>query len=214
MTDAPFDSETADAEEPGTPDDVERADDARTPGDVERPDDGEPPDETGASGDVRPPDDPGTAYDTGAAVGADGAASTDAATTPRDGIGSDNSYVNALLGALVSVVLSFLPFSPALGGAVAGYLEGRDGLRVGAVSGVFASLPLFGVVVLLGLVALGLGFADLAVGGFLLFVLGVFAVLFVVGYAVVLSALGGLVGVYLAEEFGETGRRRAAEPTR
>lgn len=151
-------------------------------------------------------------FDPDTADSGDGGSLTDTGT--RDGIGSDNLYVNALLGALVTVVLSFLPFSPTLGGAVAGYLEERDGLRVGAISGLFASLPLFGVVFLLGVVALGLGFADFAIGGFLLFVLGVFAVLFVVAYAVVLSALGGLVGVYLAEEFRQRGGRRATEPTR
>lgn len=126
---------------------------------------------------------------------------------------TDNTYVNALLGAVVSVLLSFLPFSPALGGAVAGYLEETDGLRVGAISGLFASLPLFGVVVLLGGVAIALGFADFAVGGFLLFVLGVVAVLFVVAYSVVLSAIGGLIGVYLAEEYREKGTPRTGELT-
>lgn len=34
-----------------------------------------------------------------------------------------NTVLNAAIGAAVSVVLTVLPFSPVLGGAVAGYLE-------------------------------------------------------------------------------------------
>ncbi|QKY20230.1 DUF5518 domain-containing protein [Halolamina sp. CBA1230] len=111
---------------------------------------------------------------------------------------TDNSYVNALIGAAVTVVLSFLGLSPLLGGAAAGYLERRDGGRVGALAGLFAALPMAGVVVLLGgfLFAL-LGFGDAFAGGIAFLLLGV---LFVVVYTVALSTVGGIVGVYLAEE--------------
>ena len=63
-----------------------------------------------------------------------------------------DTLVNGFLGAVVTVVLSFLPFSPLLGGMVAGYLEGGergDGVRVGAIAGAIALVPLvaFGLLV-------------------------------------------------------------------
>jgi hypothetical protein len=54
---------------------------------------------------------------------------------------SDGRLTNALIGAVVTVVLPFVPFSPLLGGAVAGYLQERDGFRVGAPSGAIAAVP-------------------------------------------------------------------------
>ncbi|MFC6727016.1 DUF5518 domain-containing protein, partial [Halobium palmae] len=39
---------------------------------------------------------------------------------------TSDRWVNALVGAVVTVVLSFLPFSPLAGGGVAGYLDARD----------------------------------------------------------------------------------------
>lgn len=38
------------------------------------------------------------------------------------------------------VVLSIIPFSPVLGGIVAGYLHKRKGLKVGALAGLFAAI--------------------------------------------------------------------------
>jgi hypothetical protein len=123
---------------------------------------------------------------------------------------SDRSLlVDALLGAVVAVVLAFLPLSTLLGGAAAGYLHRDDGLKVGALAGVFASLPLLGVLLfvagLLGVfVPVGFGMNGMGVPlaaplalGVLLF--GLVTLLLV--YAVGLSALGGLLGVSLAEEF-------------
>jgi hypothetical protein len=55
-----------------------------------------------------------------------------------------NFKTNAVAGAVAALVLSFIPFSQVLGGAVAGYLEhGVSGkcTRVGAVSGVLGSVP-------------------------------------------------------------------------
>ena len=118
---------------------------------------------------------------------------------------SDRStLVNALLGAVVSVILAFLPFSPVLGGGVAGYLERRDGVRVGAVSGVITALPLallLAVVVVFGSIFVVV--PDPVVGGGILFVtlvllVGIVAVAL---YTVVLSAVGGYLGVYVYEEF-------------
>lgn len=61
-----------------------------------------------------------------------------------------NTLINGLIGAVVTVILSFTVVSPIVGGAVAGYLEKTDGVRVGAISGGIAVLPLllFGVLFL------------------------------------------------------------------
>ena len=123
---------------------------------------------------------------------------------------SDRStLVNAFLGAVVSVVLAFLPFSPILGGGVAGYLERRDGVRVGAVSGVITALPLsllFAVVVVFGSIFVIV--PDPVVGGGILFVTLVLlaGIVAVALYTVVLSAVGGYLGVYVYEEFELGGR--------
>ncbi|MFC7131046.1 DUF5518 domain-containing protein [Haloferax chudinovii] len=115
---------------------------------------------------------------------------------------------SALVGAVASVVLSPLPGSTVLGGAVAGYLTGSDrelGVKSGAVSGLFVSL----IGVVLGVVVLGF-FSVFAIGvgprGFGLGILGIAVVaLFGLGalllYTVGLGALGGYLGAYLHEEF-------------
>ena len=113
---------------------------------------------------------------------------------------TDNTLLNAVIGAVATVGLSFTGISPVLGGALAAYLEGGetgDGLRVGALSGLIASLPLAGIVAF-ALVVFSLG-GDLgvAVGGGLL-VLAIVAV--AVGYTVALSALGGVIGIYVKNE--------------
>jgi hypothetical protein len=116
-----------------------------------------------------------------------------------------DSLLHALIGAVVSVVFAFLPFSPVLGGGVAAYLneaDGGTGVRIGALSGLIASIPL----VLLGVVAVFfLGFFALGVGNGVGVGLGGLLVVFVVGllavaYTVGLSALGGYVGSYFVDE--------------
>jgi hypothetical protein len=110
---------------------------------------------------------------------------------------ADDSLVHALIGAVVTVVLSFTGFSPIIGGAVAGYLHRDDGLRVGAISGAIASIPLV-LVVLVGATLFAFVPDPLAAG------LGLVVILFVIvilgGITVALSALGGIVGVYLYNE--------------
>ncbi|MFB6220380.1 MAG: DUF5518 domain-containing protein [Halolamina sp.] len=115
---------------------------------------------------------------------------------------TDNSYINALVGAAVTVVLSFIPFSPLLGGGVAGFLERRDGARIGFIAGVFASLPLFLLLLLVGgAVAVIPGFAQGHAEGVI--AVALLVVVFLLTYAVALSTVGGVVGVYLGEEFHE-----------
>ncbi len=150
-------------------------------------------------------------------------------TTDRDGAtpdrdrgatgGERSTVVNALVGAAVTVVLAFVPFTPVLGGAVAGYLQGgdaADGLRVGALSGFIATLPLVLVFVLVGTVfafvgaavavgsVLPLGTLGVDAGGLVAVVVALVLLAFLVsmGYLVALSALGGAVGAYVRGDPG------------
>lgn len=113
----------------------------------------------------------------------------------------------ATIGAVVTIVTSFVPLSPILGGLVSGYLregDGAGGARIGAYAGLVAAIPF----ALLGLFLLGgvaIAAAELGLGG-----LGVFvglALIFSIGvgaaYLVGLSALGGYIGVSLAKRTRE-----------
>ena len=115
-----------------------------------------------------------------------------------------NTLLNGLIGGIVAVLLSFLPFSTVLGGAVAGYLEGGrrdDGLRVGLYAGIVALLPLVLILVTVGTFIfgfVGMGHGPMAMGlpgaGFAFFVFGF---LFLAVYTVGLSAVGGWLGNYV-----------------
>ncbi|MFP8956436.1 DUF5518 domain-containing protein [Natrialbaceae archaeon A-CW3] len=120
--------------------------------------------------------------------------------------------LHAFIGAIVGVVLSFIPFSTVLGGAVAGFLEGPDA-RSGAIAGTLAGAIMFlpvagGFVLLFGFLGLGFGFGGVPAGGFvaLVFVLFVFGV-FVALYTIGLAAIGGLIGAIIAEEFPDQRRQ-------
>lgn len=114
---------------------------------------------------------------------------------------------NATLGAVAAIVFSFVPFSQALGGLLAGALEGgsdKRALGVGALSGVLAVVPLLVVLafalvgVTIGLFGVGEGAWALVVAAGLLLTLGV---LVTIGAG--LGALGGFLGGRLAgERFG------------
>lgn len=109
---------------------------------------------------------------------------------------------HALVGAAVSVVTSFVPFSPLVGGGVAGYMERGDSTRttsVGAASGAVMSAPVF-VVALFTAAGVASGFGAIGEAGG-----GVVAAIVVVGavaslaFTVGLGALGGWIGGKLAE---------------
>jgi cell division protein FtsL len=123
---------------------------------------------------------------------------------------TDNSYVNALVGAVVTVLLSFIPFAPLVGGAVAGFLERREGTRIGVFAGVFAAIPLFLLLLLFGGALTVIPIPHGGVESIVVVVLLV--VFFLLLYVVVLSAVGGVVGVYLGEEFLDR-RERDTEQT-
>ena len=111
--------------------------------------------------------------------------------------------MNALIGGIVGVVLSMIPFSTILGGAVAGYLEGgttNDALRVGAYAGVVMLVPivLFGSLGLLVFMGMPIAGGGAGVGGFItmiVFILVLFTIAIL--YTVALSMLGGWIGNYL-----------------
>lgn len=117
--------------------------------------------------------------------------------TPR------SDYVaNALVGAAVSALLTFVPFSPAIGGALAGYLERGASERtvsVGALSGVLMMAPVLSILAVLtgGLVfgALAIDAAALALG---LGAVMLFALLVVAVTGAGLGALGGYIGGKIA----------------
>lgn len=110
-----------------------------------------------------------------------------------------STLLNAAIGGVLGIVVSFVPFSPLLGGGVAGYLEGgtrREGMRVGAMAGLIMLVPfLLFAFVAMGLVA-GVGSRAAFFGVLLLFVM-----VFVAAYTVGLSLLGGYLGAYLKDEY-------------
>lgn len=110
---------------------------------------------------------------------------------------------SAVLGAVATAILSFVPFSPVLGGGLAGYLEqpasGRP-VSVGALSGFLAMIP---ALVLLGFVTVGMysGFAAIQEAGLGFVVVAgmLFGLLVLSVYGAGLGALGGFAGGRLAD---------------
>ena len=126
--------------------------------------------------------------------------STVTQSRPRAG----KTFTNALLGAVATIVLSFVPFSPVLGGGIAGYLQRgtrNEGAKVGAISGAIATVPVVAVVLLavsiFTIVPAGSDVLGLAIGSL---VLGLVVFLVAGLYTVALGALGGYLGSYLAED--------------
>lgn len=128
----------------------------------------------------------------------------------------NRTVINAFIGAVIGVVLSFIPLSPIIGGVVAGFLEGPDeraGTKVGALAGAIAFFPVaFVGFIMLGFLGFGLGFVGgaPAAGVFFLLLVIVSMILFFLLYTVGLSALGGYLGAYLANEY-PTKQRRTRE---
>lgn len=105
---------------------------------------------------------------------------------------SRSLWLDALLGAMVTTILGVVPFSELAGGFVAGYLHGRRGVTIGALSGVFAAVPKAG----LSFVAMALlgATSTESVGGALVQFLVLSAAMAVFLGAV--GALAGYLGVY------------------
>lgn len=119
-----------------------------------------------------------------------------------------DTLLNALIGAVVGIVLSFLPFSTVLGGGVAGYLHGgdrMDGLRVGALAGVMMLVPLVLFVFFFGGVFLFAGGFVLphqafGLSGVFAVVALLFSLVFGLVYVVGLAVLGGYLGNYVKQD--------------
>ncbi len=114
---------------------------------------------------------------------------------------TDSRVLNAVIGAVVTLILFFTGFSPIIGGGVAAWLqEGNksESIRVGALSGVFALLPI--LVILIGGVGVYTGI-SVAILAFVvvIVVLGVFTV--------GLSSLGGYLVYYLLKDRRIPGER-------
>ncbi|MEF8779367.1 MAG: DUF5518 domain-containing protein [Haloferacaceae archaeon] len=106
-----------------------------------------------------------------------------------------DTLVNAIVGAVVTIVTSFVPFSPILGGGVAAWLEKTDrteGAKIGALSGALISI------LLLPLLFFGLVVATIDLG--FTFVIMLFVVTMGAAYLIGFGALGGYLGAYLREE--------------
>lgn len=111
-----------------------------------------------------------------------------------------STAINALIGAAAGIILSFVPFSTLLGGAIAGYLEGgdtRDGLKVGAIAGTIMLIPiaLMGMFLMMFFLGFGTGGAPLMFF-FMLVMMLVFGAVYTVG----LSAVGGYLSIYFQDE--------------
>ena len=133
---------------------------------------------------------------------ADAAGDSPASNVPSDREHAPNTLLNALIGGIVGIVLSFVPFSTVIGGGIAGYLEGGDstaGAKVGALAGLVAFVPfvlILGTVLFFMPVMSGPGpRVHLALGASILLI-----VLFAAIYTVGLSIIGGILGVYVKEE--------------
>ncbi|WP_164471667.1 DUF5518 domain-containing protein [Halosimplex salinum] len=109
-------------------------------------------------------------------------------------------------GAVVTLVLSVIPFSPIAGGAAAAARRGGGylgGVGIGTLAGVFAAVPLALVLIpalrVVAWLGVGISPSSPAYGPFLAIV----AMLFL-AYTVGLSAVGGLVGVWTVRHTDRT----------
>jgi len=129
----------------------------------------------------------------------DSAKATPRSEPPGDREPPSTTVLYAVLGGLIGVLLFVLPLSTALGGAVAGYLDGgryAAGAKVGGLAGVVAFGPFvvvfgFVFVFLPAITALHLG-AQLPVWVRVLVTVSLAA-----AYTVGLSTSGGVLGIYV-----------------
>lgn len=119
------------------------------------------------------------------------------------GVASPDAVSTAVLGAAVTLVTSFLPLSPVIGGAVAGYFYGgnhRAGATVGGLTGLVAALPLGVSFVFLSVGLFGLSARASLFAAVVLLIAANLVALYLVG----LGAIGGYVGVALADRDAPT----------
>ena len=110
-----------------------------------------------------------------------------------------DTLANAVIGGIASILLGFVPFSPVLGGAVAGYLHGGErgtGVRIGAYAGVVAAIP-FALALFLAIAVFGFLLSIGTGSGAVLLFFVLFTLVAAAVYTVGLSALGGWLGNYV-----------------
>lgn len=123
-------------------------------------------------------------------------------------------FAHALLGAIATGLLSFLPVSPVFGGGVAGYVHRRAGsaTKAGAVSGLLAWIP---VAVIGGFLAVGLGTGlnrgEVQGLGPVVAMAVVVGILVALVYLVGLSALGGYIAAVIVDDDDRSDTARGGE---
>lgn len=109
------------------------------------------------------------------------------------GIATPSLLGNAIIGSMVTIVGAFVPFSPVLGGAVSGHLQGgpvKTGVRAGLLAGLFAALP-----VALAYTVITWSLIDSATGLTpVVLVVLVLSLVLSLAYMIGLSGLGGHLG--------------------
>ena len=122
-------------------------------------------------------------------------------TSPRSD--RERLFSNAVIGAVATAILSFVPASPVLGGGIAGYLQRQEApgvTKAGALSGLLSAVPAI-VLTLFVTIGLVLGIADAGLG--LGVAAGLMMVIVTIGllvYFVGLAALGGYLADRLADD--------------
>ena len=118
---------------------------------------------------------------------------------------------NTVLGAVTTWLASFVPFSPVVGGLVAGYLQPggkRAASKAGAASGALSAAPLALMTLFLflgigaGLLAIQAAGVALLIGAVLLFTVAVS-----IGFSAGLGALGGYIGARIRDSGSPAGTR-------
>lgn len=110
---------------------------------------------------------------------------------------STPNWILGVVGALIGSLLSFIPLSPILGGAAAGYLNPNPetrGLGIGILAGVFGSLPLFVVIIFASIGLIVSVPSETATAVVTVVSVALFLIL---PYFVGLSAIGGYLGGWL-----------------
>lgn len=133
---------------------------------------------------------------------------TTASTTGDRSPTTSETLINAVIGAAAAVILSSLPLSTLLGGAIAAYLEGgtpSDGIRVGAIAGLLMFVPFLLIGIFFGSVLFtGSAFVPMGGGrprtpiGIIAIFMGAVGLIYTIGF----SAVGGYLGNYLEGELG------------
>jgi hypothetical protein len=123
-------------------------------------------------------------------------------TDPHASAGTFRSY--AIVGAVTSAVLSFIPFSPLVGSGLAGYLGRQDtghSTSIGAFSGFLYVVPGF-VIMLFLTVGLFAGLSEIGESGlgFVVVTIMLLVMVLVAAYGAGVGALGGFIGGRLAED--------------